>query len=181
MDTRLIAILVTTAVIHTVVGLGFLLGKNRATASQRTLIAELQEKWTEEDKTRKEAQDEELRSNYGANKLDRFAFDPRLDIRMTLLKLCQNALPSHFKIEVTVERFTEFRIFVLVTDMPAPTELAESLQEILTRVDPRWIYEIIITDSDRTAFKIIDQSQLVRVPDWKTATIPDIKSYCALD
>lgn len=176
MLTRFIILLATTLVIHMVCGLGFLWQKNSAIDSQESEMADLRTQWDEEDAERKAFQEQELQSKYGTSKLDRIVFDPRLDINLVLLKLFEAAMPSEYLVEVKTDRFTEFSIYVNVYNMPHTSDLAGYLKEVFSRVKPRYAYQVIFTDEDR--YWVIDHNKLMRISDWKNASISDIKKKC---
>ncbi|HUT53048.1 MAG TPA: hypothetical protein VM658_06630 [bacterium] len=180
MDTKqiqqLALVLLGAAVLHLFIAIGFLWSRNHMGGGQDQTIATLKDQWREEDAERRSEQEDELQSKYGTTKIDRIAFDPRMDIKLVLEKLCRAVMPNEYDIRVTVDRFTEFRIFVNTYNMPQTNVLAGYLKDIFSRVDPRYVYQVTFTDEDN--FWIIDQAQLLRVGDWKSAGDDEIKKYC---
>ena len=173
---RLVLVGLGAAVIHLIIAISFLWVKNHGQENQEQTIAALQEQWKEEDNQRQAEQEQQLVAKYGTTKLDRIAFDPRMDIKLVLTKLFQAVMPSEYMTKVDVDRFTEFKIFVNVYNMPETNVLAGYLQEVFSRVEPRYVHQIIFTDEER--FWIVDQTQLRFVPDWKNTSIEEIKKYC---
>jgi hypothetical protein len=180
MDTKqmqqLAMVLLGAAVLHLLMAIGFLGGRSHLRSSHDQAIATLNDQWKEEDAERKAKQEDELQSKYGSTKLERIAFDPRMNIKLVLEKLLHAAMPAEYDIRVSVNRFTEFRIFVNVYNMPEPSKLAGYLKGVFSLVDPRFVYQIVFTDEDN--YWIIDQSQLLNVGDWKTASTSQIMKYC---
>jgi len=174
--TRLIAVLVTTLVVHLVIGLGFLWQKNSAWESQKSEIASLRAQWDEQDFERKSVQEEELKSRYGTTKLDRISFDPRMDIRLVILKLFEGVMPPEYLVTVDVDRFSEFMVYINVYNMPETGSLAGYLKEVFSRVDSRDVYQLIFTDEDN--YWIIDQNKLSKIGNWENTSIKDIKKNC---
>ena len=173
---RLVMVALGAAVLHLVIAIGFLGSRTHMRNSQVRTLNALKDQWREEDAERKDKQEEELQAKYGTTKLDRIAYDPRMDIRLVLEKLCRAALPAEYDLKVSVDRFTEFRIFVNVYNMPQTYVLVKYMREIFSRVDPRFVYQVVFTDEDN--FWIIDQGQLRNVGDWKTPGDDRIMKYC---
>jgi len=168
--------LLGTAVVHFTMGIGFLWQKNIANRNNNDAIASLQSRWESEDRERKARQEEELQSKYGTNKLDRIAFDPRMDIELVLLKMFEAAMPPEYLITVKVDRFSEFSIDVNVFNMPETDKLARYLKEIFSRVEPRHVHKIVFTDEDN--YWVINRGRLLKVGNWKNASVSQIMKQC---
>lgn len=176
MDQKLLLALLGAAVLHFAVAIGFLFGKNSADHRLDQTITSLQEQWKEADLQKRNQEEEELQSKYGTNRLDRIAFDPRMDIQLVVQKMFEAVLPPEYSIEVSVNRFTEFKVFANVYNMPPTDVLAGYLKEVFSRIDPHYVDQVIFTDEDH--FWIIDNGQLLRVGDWENAGLSQIQRSC---
>lgn len=165
-----------TMVFHFALGTGFLIAKRGGADQLIEQKNRLTEKWSEEDREREAKQEEELVAHYGTTKLDRIAFDPRLDIRLVIQKLLEATLSPEYIIEVKADRFMEFNVFVNVYNMPETDVLIKATKEVLSRVNPRYVDEIIFSDGDR--FWIMDNGQIRKVGDWDRASGQVIRRYC---
>lgn len=174
-DIRLIAIAATILVLHVVIAFGFLTHKTHAREERESQFAELQQKWAAQDQDREQKQAEELEAKYGANRLDRIALDNRLGILLELEKLCAAIFPKENFVTVKADRFTEFSIYVTMPDVSDTKLLAGYLKDILSRVDPRWIHEVIFRQEKN--LRVVDQAKLLKV-DWKNADLPEIIAVC---
>jgi hypothetical protein len=173
---RYALVLLGTAVVQFVIGIGFLWQKNIANRNNDEAVASLQSRWESEDREREARQEEELQSKYGTTKLDRIAFDPRLDVELVLLKMFEAALPSEYLVTVKVYGFSEYSINVNVFNMPETDKLARPLKEIFSRVKPKYVHKIVFTDEDN--YWLINRGQLLRVGNWKKASVSQIMRYC---
>ena len=166
-DTKLILVVVGGLALHFIIAAVFLVQRGSAREGLRQQIQQLEEKWADEDQTRHEKQEAELQEKYGTNQFDRIAADPRMNIRLATQKLFKAVLDGEYTVEVTVDRFTEFRVVITTGNLPGPATLAGPLREVFSRIDPKLIYEIVLTDGDR--FWILEPGRFQDL-DWKTAT-----------
>lgn len=174
-DIRLVLVVVGALVVHLALAIGFQVQRTGAHDDMKSELQALEAKWADEDKARKEKQENELSEKYGTNQLDRIAFDPRMDIQLALQKLFKAVLDPEYTVEVTSERFTEFRVVVSTGNLPEPAKLAVVLKEVLSRIDPGLVYEIVFTDGDR--FFIVEPYQF-RSLDWSSASIEQVMAVC---
>jgi len=175
LDTKMILVIVGGLALHFIIAGGFIFQRGSARNSLNARLQTLQSKWDDEDKARKEQQENELQQKYGTNQLDRIAADPRKNIQMALQKMFKAVLDSECTVDVTVDRFTEFRVYVTTGNLPEPLKMAVPLQEVFSRIDPALVYEVVFTDGDR--FWLFEAYQLQSI-DWKTATPEQIVAAC---
>lgn len=171
-------ILVSAAVLLNIVTVIFFkVQRASSEGNQREEIQKLEAKWVDEDEARKTAQETELQGKYGTNPLDRIAADPRMNIKLSIEKLFQAVVPQGetYITDVTVDRFTEFRVLIDTGNLPEPMKLAGMMKEVFSRIDPALVYEVIYTDGER--FWIINQDQLTSL-DWKNSTLEQIIAAC---
>jgi len=176
LDTKLIMIIMGAVVVHLAIAIVFLLWQGSISRTSTATMDNLKSEWSFEDTQRKVAHEEELISKYGADKLDRIIYDPRLDIQLVLEKLFQEVLPEEYIVEVSVDRFTEFKVYVNVFNMPQTEQLAEAIKKVFSKIDSKYVYQIIFTDGDH--YWVIDTEQLERVGNWESASIDRIRKYC---
>jgi len=174
-DIRLVLVVVGCLVMHFALAIGFQIQRGGARDDMKSELQALEVKWEEEDKAKREQQESELSEKYGTNQLDRIALDPRMNIQLALVKMFKALVDTEYKVEVTPERFTEFRVVVSTANLPEPVKLAAVLKEALSRIDPALVYEIVFTDGDRVY--IVEPYQF-RSLDWKTASIEQVMAVC---
>jgi hypothetical protein len=174
-DTKIILVLVGGLALHFLIAAGFLIQRGSARDGLVQETKTLESKWADEDQLRKEKQEAELQQKYGTNQLDRIAADPRMDIRLALQKLFKAVLESENTVVVTVDRFTEFRVYVTTGNLPEPSKLAGPLKDVFTRIDPKLVDEIVFSDGDR--FWVIEAYRFHNL-DWQNATTEQIVTAC---
>ncbi len=175
-DMRVVFILLGTVVLHLVIAIFFLLYSGKVDKTYDRAHETLKFQWAQEDREREAGHEDVLLSEFGATKLDRIAFDPRLDIKLALQKLCQAVMPAEYLVKVSVDRFTEFKVYVNVFNMPGEKVLAGYLKDVFSHVDDRYVYQVIFTDEER--FKIVDKSQLERINNWEKTSLDYVERVC---
>jgi len=175
-DMKTIIVLISAVVAHLVLAIVFTSISRGARTEHLKAVDELKMDWNEQDREREKEQEKELLARFGVGKTERAAFDPRLDIRLTYQKLCQAVMPSDYLIDVTVDRFSEFNIYVDIGKMPETDKLAEQLRELFSVIGPDYLYQVIFTDENH--YWVIDTEQLKKVKNWKRAGNSEIIRYC---
>jgi len=175
-DMRIIMVLISTVVLHLAIAIFFIVhsGSSRTELEEtkKSLSFQFKKEMNELEREREQI----LLSEFGAGKMERIIYDPRLDIRLTLLKLFEAATSSEYLVEVKVDRFTEFEVYINVFNMPEPRTLAKQLKEAFTYIDPGYVFHVIFTDDED--YWIITRKQLERVGNWRRADISRILKYC---
>ncbi len=179
MTTRLILVIAGIIIAHLTIGMYFAYSKNNADIEHDTKLSSMKKEFDQQKEQNLKEHEKILSSNYGADKLDRVALDPRLDIRLALKKMFENVLPDHWKIEVTVNRFTEFRVYVSAGILKPPEELSGYLKQVFSRIGTDYVYEIVFSKGEDAYF--IDREELQKIDDWEKASPAIIERYCFSD
>lgn len=174
--SKMIIAVVGALVLHLFVAVGFLMSKNSAIDDYRMKTDDMKRTWEIEDYKRQEVQEEELVTKYGTTKLDRVSYDPRLSIKLVLDKLLKEMLPVHFQYSVSVDRFTEFKIYIKSGMLPDKSVLADYLKQMFTRVNPEYVYQIVFTDGEK--YFVIHRDDIFKVGNWHNAERKTIYRYC---
>ena len=174
-DIKIILVVVGGLALHFIIAGGFLIQRGSARDNLKKEIQSLENKWADEDQARKEKQEAELTGKYGTNQLDRIAADPRKNIQLAVQKLFKAVLDPENTVDVTVDRFSDFRVYVSTGNLPEPNKLAGPLKEVFTRIDPKLINEIVFSDGDR--FWVLEPYQFQNL-DWPNATVEQIVTAC---
>ncbi len=176
MNTRLILVVIVIILAHLATAILFLSCNNKARKQHRNKVSDMKSQFDLETETRTNQHKDILASKYGVDKLDRIALDPRLNIKLTLEKLFERVLPGHWKIKVTVDRFTEFRVFIEANILKQPEELSGYLKQVFSRISADYVYEVVFSKG-KDAY-IIDKKDLQKIDDWEEASIQKIERHC---
>jgi|GEM_PF-3045803 len=176
MNTRLVVVIILIVLAHLTMAILFLSCNNKAREEHRNKVSDMRSQFDREMETRANQHKEILSSKYGVDKLDRIALDPRLNIRLSLQKMFESVLPGHWKIKVTVDRFTEFRVFIEANILKQPEELSGYLKQVFSRISTDYVYEVVFSKG-KDAY-IIDKKDLEKIDDWEEASIQKIERHC---
>ncbi len=175
-NQKMITVVVAAIVLHLACGIGFMWCGNRSAENHGEGIRKSKLQWGRDDDNRRALQEEELQAKFGTTKLDRIAYDPRMDVRLVLDKLFVEATPETYEIEVTVDRFDEFTVYVFTLNQPDKFVLAGYMKEVFARVDPALVNQLIFSDGDE--FVIVENAQLVKISDWENASTDEVVKTC---
>jgi len=173
---KMITVVVTAIVLHLACAIGFMWCGNRSAENHSEGIRKTKEQWGRDDANRRALQEEELQAKFGTTKLDRIAYDPRMDVALVLDKLFEEATPETYEIDVRVDRFNEFTVYVYTVKQPDKFTMAGYMRQVFMRVDPALVYQLIFSDEDD--FVIVETAQWLKISNWETATSDDIVKAC---
>ncbi|MFO8056150.1 MAG: hypothetical protein R6V10_02490 [bacterium] len=179
MNTRLILLSTGIVIAHMAIAILFISCKNDIYREHRSRITAMKQEHKQAEQEKSREHKNLLSEKYGVDELDRLALDPRLDIRLVLEKMFENVVPGHWRVEVTVDRFTEFKVYVKAGILKQPDELSEYLKQVFSRIKTDYVYEIVFSKGDKAYF--IDREDLEKIGDWENASIARIKRYCFPD
>jgi len=110
-------------------------------------------------------QKERHRRGLWGDPLEEALKNPKLTIREMLLQSAQASAPSNAQVDVKVDRFTEFDIFVALKDRPEPAQLARVVRVLLGK-NAKYVNSVRFVYGDQLIW-FIDRRKIDSIPSWE--------------
>ena len=177
-DFEITLLIMATAavVLHLGTAIGFKSCNSRANSEHVVAKLTLNSQHEKELQAREDELQKELKAEYGVTELDLIAYSSG-GIREAIEGILRHQIPGDRReaLTVSVDRFTGFRIYIRFSRMPERQELALWLKELFSRVDPKYVIEVVLTDGND--YRILEWWQLAEV-NWATENLVEIVKKC---